>query len=104
MISATTPPSKPAPLTAVVTQPSPFTTSTAPSLTPLKTSSNATNTSSIPISSLSFVVVQATPAPSVSGNYRFVFEVNMTPQEFWERYGEGMAKVGVMEETEKERV
>ncbi|KAL0064502.1 hypothetical protein AAF712_008560 [Marasmius tenuissimus] len=33
-----------------------------------------------------------------------VFEVNMTPEEFCERYGEGMAEVGVMEGTEKERV
>ncbi|KAL0060142.1 hypothetical protein AAF712_013068 [Marasmius tenuissimus] len=33
-----------------------------------------------------------------------VFEVNMTPDEFCERYGEGMAEVGVMEGTEKERV
>ncbi|KAK1234699.1 hypothetical protein PQX77_002096 [Marasmius sp. AFHP31] len=33
-----------------------------------------------------------------------VFEVNMTPEKFCERYGEGMAKVGVMEGTKKERV
>ncbi|KAK1215118.1 hypothetical protein PQX77_022290 [Marasmius sp. AFHP31] len=33
-----------------------------------------------------------------------VFEVNMTPNEFCERYEEGMAEVGVMEGTEKERV
>ncbi|KAL0064513.1 hypothetical protein AAF712_008571 [Marasmius tenuissimus] len=33
-----------------------------------------------------------------------LFEVNMMPEEFCERYGEGMAEVGVMEGTEKERV
>ncbi|KAJ8090565.1 hypothetical protein PM082_018122 [Marasmius tenuissimus] len=33
-----------------------------------------------------------------------VFEVNMTPDEFCESYGEGLADVGVMEGTEKERV
>ncbi|KAG7096112.1 hypothetical protein E1B28_006786 [Marasmius oreades] len=33
-----------------------------------------------------------------------VFEVNMTPEEFCERYKEGMAEVGVMEGTERERV
>ncbi|KAL0065370.1 hypothetical protein AAF712_007575 [Marasmius tenuissimus] len=33
-----------------------------------------------------------------------VFEVNMAPGQFCERYGEGMAEVGVMEGKEKERV
>ncbi|KAK1233329.1 hypothetical protein PQX77_003517 [Marasmius sp. AFHP31] len=33
-----------------------------------------------------------------------VFEVNVTPDEFCERYGEGMAEVGVTEGMEKERV
>ncbi|KAL0064519.1 hypothetical protein AAF712_008577 [Marasmius tenuissimus] len=33
-----------------------------------------------------------------------VFEVNMTPDEFCESYGEGLADVGVVEGTEKERV
>ncbi|KAK1228060.1 hypothetical protein PQX77_008912 [Marasmius sp. AFHP31] len=33
-----------------------------------------------------------------------VFEVNMTPEEFCERYREGLAEGGVMEGTEKERV